>query len=266
MLEKTLNQLGLGNKEITIYKLILEHGKIAPALLSRLAKINRTTVYSVAKELKDKGLIIEDLGGKTLYYLPSREQELNKIMEVEYKNFKQKENSIKELQEFIKIIPESKTYSVPRIRFIDEADIKDYLYDATSKWNGSLLSTDSTWWGFQDHTFVEKFEDWILWYWKNAPKGINLKLFSNEKEIENHMAEKELSRRKIKFWQGEKEFTATQWVIGSYIILIITNQRPYYLVEIHDSVLAHNMMTVFKHMWENTDYLITVPTKSLPSK
>ena len=72
MLEKLLNQLGLGEKEQTIYKLILEHGKIAPALLSRLAKINRTTTYSVANELKTKGLIIEDLGGKTLYYLPAK--------------------------------------------------------------------------------------------------------------------------------------------------------------------------------------------------
>ena len=55
MLEETLNKLELGNKEQVIYKLILEHGKIAPALLSRFAKINRTTVYSVAKELKEKG-------------------------------------------------------------------------------------------------------------------------------------------------------------------------------------------------------------------
>ena len=83
MIEKPLNQLGLNNKEQSVYRLILEHGKIAPALLSRLAKINRTTVYSVAKELKEKGLIVEDLGGKTLYYLPARENELEKIIDSE---------------------------------------------------------------------------------------------------------------------------------------------------------------------------------------
>jgi sugar-specific transcriptional regulator TrmB len=253
MLEKTLNDLGLGHKEIAVYKLILENGKIAPALLSRFAKINRTTVYSVAKELKEKGLIIEDLGGKTLYYLPVKEGGLEKIIKREHEELKQKENSIRELQNILKSIPESKTYSVPKIRFIDEEDLEDYLYDATPKWNESMVATDTTWWGFQDHTFVEKFEDYIVWYWKNSPKEIDLKLFTNNKAIEEHMAEKKLHRRNIKFWDGKEDFTATQWVVGSYIIMVATDQKPYYLVEIHDSVLAHNMRTLFKKMWEETN-------------
>jgi sugar-specific transcriptional regulator TrmB len=250
MLEKTLNDLGLGNKEIVVYKLILEYGKIAPALLSRLAKINRTTIYSVAKELKDKGLIIEDLGGKTLYYLPVKGNELGKIIKKEQESLAKKENSINELQNFLKNIPESKTYSVPKIRFIEEGDIKDYLHEASPKWNESMLATDTTWWGFQDHTFVENFEDWIHWYWKNSPKEIDLRLFSNDKEIEKHMAEQNLERRNIRFWNGVEDFTATQWVIGSYIVMIITNQKPHYLVEVHDSVMAHNMREVFKKLWE----------------
>ncbi len=253
MLEKTLNELGLGNKEIAVYKLILEHGKIAPALLSRLAKINRTTIYSVAKELKEKGLIVEDLGGKTLYYLPVQENELEKIIKKEQENLNKKQSSIKDLQEFLKNAPGSKTYSVPKIRFVEEADIKEYLHTASPKWNENMLTADTTWWGFQDHTFVEEFKDWIVWYWKMAPKEIDLKLFSNDKEIEKHMVEQKLERRNIRFWSGEEDFTATQWVIGSYIVLIVTNQKPYYLVEIHDSVLAHNMRTLFKRMWKDTN-------------
>jgi sugar-specific transcriptional regulator TrmB len=254
MLEKTLNELGLGNKEIAVYKLILEYGKIAPALLSRLTKINRTTIYSVAKELKEKGLIMEDLGGKTLYYSPVKGSELEKIIKREHEQLKQKENSIHSLQDILKSIPESKTYSVPKIRFIEEGDIKDYLYNASPKWNESILASgETTWWGFQDHTFVESFEDWIVWYWKNAPKEIDLNLFSNDKAIEGHMAEQKIARRNIRFWEGGEDFTATQWVVGSYIIMIVTAQKPYYLVEIHDSVLAHNMRTLFKKMWKNTN-------------
>src|SRR3989338_9874585 len=101
-MEEVLKQLGLGIKEQTIYKLILERGKVAPALLSRLTHINRTTVYSVAKELKEKGLIVEDLGGKTLYYLPARQNELDKIIEAEKDKAKNKISSIHELQEFLK--------------------------------------------------------------------------------------------------------------------------------------------------------------------
>ncbi len=250
MLEKLLNQLGLGNKEQIIYKLILEHGKISPALLSRLTKINRTTVYSVAKELKEKGLIVEDLGGKALYYLPARENELKKIIEIEKEKTEQKIENILELQEILKSIPQSKTYSVPKIRFIDEVDLEKYLYEASPRWIENQMQADKTWWGFQDHTFVEKYEDWIDWFWKKAPKEINLKLFSNKSEIEEKMKGKEITRRQIKFWKGENNFTGTQWIVGDYIILIVTQQRPYYLVEINDSVMAHNMREVFKNSWQ----------------
>lgn len=252
MLEKVLNKLGLSPKEQAVYKLILEYGKIAPALLSRLAKINRTTVYSVANELKEKGLIIEDLGGKTLCYLPVRENELKKIIEEDRDKAQQKERAIHELQEILKNIPESKTYSVPKIRFIDEADLGQYLYDAIPRWYESMLTTDSTWYGFQDHTFVEKFEKWIDWSWDQATQPIKLKLLTNESDIEKTMKEKKYSeKRMLKFWHNS-EFTGTQWVLGSYIILIVTKQKPYYLVEIHDSVMAHNMREVFKTIWSKS--------------
>jgi len=252
MLEKVLNQLGLGNKEQIIYKLILEYGKIAPALLARLAKINRTTVYSVANELKLKGLIEEDLGGKTLYYIPVRVQGLEKIIVEENQKVKDKENSIRELQEILKNTPESKTYSVPKIRFIDEADLEQYLYEATTRWYESMLTTDATWFGFQDHTFVEKFEKWIDWSWDRAPQPIKLKLLTNESDIEEKMKSKKYSdRRMLKFWDNNR-FTGTQWIGGSYIVLVVTKQRPYYLVEIHDSVMAHNMREVFKTIWDKS--------------
>ncbi len=249
-----LTQLGLGNKEQIIYKLILEHGKIAPHLLSRLTKINRTTVYSVAKELVDKGLIVEDLGGKTLYYLPVRGEGLEKLVQIEHAKVEAKEKSIRELQDFLKLMPESKTYSVPKIRFVDEADLKDYLYEATPRWITSNLATDPTWWGFQDHTFVEKYKDWIVWFWGHAPTEVNLKLFSNESPIESAMMKEKIQRREIKFWSGtdnpNHEISATQWVVGDYVIYIMTKQRPFYLVEIHDGMIAHNSRELFKKLWE----------------
>lgn len=250
MLEKVLDQLGLSKKEQAIYKLILEYGKISPALLSRLSKINRTTVYSVAEELKSKGLIVEDLGGKIIYYLPSRQESLEKKIVEENQKAKKKENSIRELQEILKNIPESKTYSVPKIRFVEEADLDQFLYEATPRWFESMLTTDSTWLGFQDHTFVEKFEKWIDWSWDISPQPIKLKLLTNESDIEEKMKSKKYTdRRMMKFWNNN-EFTGTQWIGGSYIVLIVTKQRPYYLVEIHDSVMAHNMREVFKNIWK----------------
>ncbi len=251
MLEKILNNLGLSSKEQALYKLILEKGKISPKNLSRLAKINRTTIYSVAKELLSKGLIIEDLGAKTLYYSPAPEKELERIVKKEKEALEQKESTISELREIIKNTPTSTSYSVPKIRFIDQDDLEAYLYEASPRWIENQIVTDTTWWGFQDHTFVEQYQKWIEWFWKKAPKEIDLKLFSNDSKIEKEMKNKSISRRTIHFWDKANDFTSTQWIVGEYIISIVTKEKPYYLVEIHDAVIAHNMREVFKKLWEN---------------
>lgn len=267
MIDNILNQLGLSDKEKIIYKLILERGKISPALLARIAKINRTTVYSVASVLKSKGLIAEDLGGKIIYYIPTDTEGLEKTIKKEGEKFKEKERHLRELQETLKNIPKSKTYSVPKIRFIEEEDINDYLYESTPKWHESMMKTDKTWRGFQDHTFVEKFEKWIDWHWEVAPKEIDLKLFTNESKIEKNMETKKYAKKRImKFLKSSEPaprfenknylsiqsegFSATQWVIGEYLIFVMTKQHPYYLVEINDSVLAANTRELFKILWE----------------
>ena len=250
MIEKTLHRLGLGSKEQTIYRLILERGKIAPALVSRLTGINRTTVYSVAKELKEKGLIAEDLGGKTLYYSPTRETELEKIIKIDQEKLSEKESSIRELQEFLKNNPGSETYSVPKIRFIEGGDVSHYFREALPRWIASMQNTEPTWWGFQDHTLIEQFEEMIDWGWTRTPKGIDLKFFTNQSDVEQKMEKKKYAdRRHLKFL-STNQFSASQWIAGDYVIFIVTKQKPFYLVEIHDSVMAHNMREVFKKLWE----------------
>lgn len=249
MLEKVLGELGLGNKAQIVYKTVLEYGKIAPALISRKTGINRTTVYSVGKELKDKGLIIEDSTGKITYFSLAREAELAKLLNQKREEQAKKEKSILDLQELLKNVPESKTYSVPKIRFIEEDDLESFFFEATPRWHKSMLETDATWWGFQDHTVVELFEKWIDWSWKKAPKEIQLKLLTNESDIEEKMKTKEYSdRRQMKFVEG-KSFTASQLVVGNYVLFLVTQQRPYYMVEIHDSVIAHNVRELFKDIW-----------------
>jgi sugar-specific transcriptional regulator TrmB len=252
-LDKALDKVGLSQKERKVYKTILEHGKIAPALVARKTGINRTTIYSVASELKARGLVVEDLGGKTLYYMPASEGEIDRVLGKDKKALMEKEKGLAELKEALKLIPQSKTFSIPKIRFVAEEDLEKYLYDATPRWTENQLVNDTTWWGFQDHTFVEHYRNWIVWFWKQAPEVIDLKLFSNESQIESDMRTEQITRRQIRFWKGENKISGTQWIVGSYIISIITNERPFYLVEINDAVLANNMREVFKRLWINEE-------------
>jgi len=242
--------MGLGEKEARIYQLVLEYGKIAPAHVARMTKINRTTVYSVAKELIEKGLIFEDVSGRITYYSPVTGDDLGKIITREKDNLKKKEILVRELQEELGNLPASKTFAVPKIRYIEERDVESYLYEASKRWNDSAQLVDNTWWGLQDLSFVGKYEKWIHWFWTTFTKDIKLKLLTNNAEIETEMAARAYSNRRVmKFW-SHGDFTATQWVVGEYVIMLVTAQRPYYLIEIRDSVMAHNLRQLYKGLWE----------------
>jgi hypothetical protein len=264
MLEDILAKLDLNDKERLVYRTIVEAGKISTARISRLTKINRTTVYSVCGELKKKALINESVGEKIAYWMAREGVELDRVIAREREALARKEETLNSLKETLKTLPGSKTFSIPKIRYVEEDELESYIYDAVPKWNESLLATrQATWWGFQDHRFVEQYEKWIVWYWKNAPKEIDLKLFSNDSTIEKHMVEQKITRRQIRFWNGNRaqaeqssydeksDFTGTLWITGDYVTMIQTVERPFYLVEIHDAVLAHNMREVFKKLWQN---------------
>ncbi len=109
------------------------------------------------------------------------------------------------------------------------------------------------WWGFQDHTLVEQYKEWIDWFWQRAPKNLHLRLLTNMSPIETEMATRSYTRRNMRFWKQGDMFTGTTWVTGDYMIMIVTNKHPHYLVEIHDAVFAQNMRALFQGIWKTLE-------------
>jgi sugar-specific transcriptional regulator TrmB len=240
MIEDSLKKLGLSDKETAVYLCVLKNGKITPAAVSRITGINRTTVYSVAKDLAEKRFIAQDLGSSNNFLVALPPEELaSKKTAID--------KTIAELKDYTK----DKAYPLPKITFIAEESLEDYLYNQIYKWYESMQKSDFTWWGFQDHTLVEHYQKWIDWQWREAvPPKIQLKLLSNQSEVELKMKQKQYQQRQIKFWPGQHQFTATTWVMGDYIVLVATKEKPFYLVETHDALLANNMRELFKGVWQ----------------
>lgn len=251
MLEQLLKQLGFGEKEISIYLCILEHGKLSAATVARLTKINRTTVYSVAKELISKGVITEDIGGVNRYYAALPIDEIREVYKKEEAKLKEKQLIIEQVIAELASVPKSKHYSVPKIRFIDERHLDDFLYKQLPVWIESAKSSDRNWWGFQDTSFINTHANWFNYHWKIFPEDYGTRLLTNKKPEEEAFA-KHISneRRQVKYWNKADDFTATHAVLGDYVLFCVTIQHPYYLVEIHDAVMAENLRQVFRAIWE----------------
>jgi predicted transcriptional regulator len=253
--QETLRKIGLNDKEIKVYLALLKNGRATPAALSRLTSINRATVYNIAKGLLTKGIIAEDLGGKTLYFAPLPPENLHQIIDRPKRELEEKGDLIKKAIADLSLITAGKEYPVPKIRFVEEDQLESFLYENFPKWQKDLLRYDSTWWGFQDHSLVENFEKWIMWTWytkEYQDPSVKAHLISNVSEIEKKMGTKiPKGKRDIRFLSG-MDFTSSIWVAGDYLVMAFTRQHPFYLVEIHDMTLAHNMREVFKKLWSLT--------------
>lgn len=256
MLNEYLKQLGFNEKEISVYLCIIEKGKISAAQVSKITKINRTTVYSVSKELVKKGVITEDLGGANRYFIGLPVNELKDLFKKEEEEIKEKKKILDNLIGELESLPKSKQYSVPKIRFIDERHLNDFLYKQLPVWIESAKNGDKNWWGFQDSSFIDSYPEWFKYHWEIYPKDYGAYLFTNKKPAEEKFSkhikdnvEGSDKRRNIKYWADSKEFTATHAVLGDYVVFIVTSQRPHYMVEIHDSVMANNIREMFKGVW-----------------
>lgn len=252
MIHQQLKQLGLNETEINVYLAVIKHGRISPAQVAKVSKINRTTVYSVAKQLIAKGLISEDLGARpaTLVALPP--EELSGLLEKQEDELVRRRAAVDEIANQLKVLAQHAEYSVPKITFVEDDRVESHLYKRLPDWVESIMRDDptKTWWAFQDPTFVEHYEEWLDYQWAQyAPPGFSVKALSNESDAERHMKTKQIPQRHIAFWEQAKDFTASTWVCGNYLILVYTNKRPHYLVEIHDRVMAHNFRELFKGIW-----------------
>jgi len=253
MIEQQLKNLGFTDKAVTVYLALLRHGKANPATLAKLTGINRTTVYSVAKELINRGVITEELGSSKSELLALPPSDLMVLALREERQLAEKKRAITSAIKELEIVAQQTKYSIPKITFIEQDGIETYLHQRTPEWNRSLKEVNPTWWGFQDDTFVKHYGKWISWYWEQGVEpGIVLKLLSTETDIEKQMQAKGYTNRKIRFWDG-LDIDATTWINGDYVVMIVTNQRPHYLVEIHDATLARNQRAVFQRIWNSLD-------------
>ena len=253
MYQETLKKLGFDEKEIAVFVAVLERGRVAPAVVAKITGINRSTVYSVAKGLADKGVLSIDATTEPAYLVIESPDILQTLVARHERELAEKKSLVADVVKQLESVPKSKHYSVPKVKFYNERELKDALYSRLPIWaESSVAIGEPSWWGFQDVSLVEHFPGWILDHYDIIPESVSTHMFTNAKPAESDIHKKVAdSRRVVKYLDDKKhQFTATQAVLGDYIIYVMTDEKPFYMIEIHDRVMAHNLREVFKMLWE----------------
>lgn len=245
-----LTALGLNVGESKIYTAVLKAGEIAPAPLAKATGIKRTTAYAIAHALIEKGFLIENASKRPRTFSPTPANEIKNVIAQERKRFSEREKLLQQFAEELSTKQSEKTYPVPKIRFVEEHKVEQFQLSEMPRWQESVLKRDKTWWGFQDHTWVETFGHLIPDYWRDVPESVSLKFLSNQEHLsEEEKLKPQYPRRTIKYWNKATNFLSSLWVIGDYVVILNTRRKPHYLVEIQDETLANDLREVFKNLW-----------------
>jgi len=250
MEEKLLASLGLNAKEVKIFKAVLRAREISPAQLAKSTGVKRTTCYSLARGLAEKGFLVESAGKRPRTFSIAQASHVETSLKAERERLATREKALKRFTNELSRATAEEDYPVPQVRFVEERKLEQFQLSEISHWHESAMKRDKTWWGFQDHTWVDTFGHLIPSYWKNAPKDLQLKFLSNR---EGSPAEAKLLRkfpgRAVKYWNKTSNFISSLWVVGDYVVILNTRRHPFYLFEMYDETLANDLREVFKNLW-----------------
>lgn len=97
MFSKTLQDLGLSEKEAQVYLALLEVDNDSIIDISKKTEINRTTIYPVIEGLLKKGLVSEVQSGKKIFYHAESPERLETYVERQKLLFEEKSRTVKDI-------------------------------------------------------------------------------------------------------------------------------------------------------------------------
>ncbi len=253
MIEEQLREVGLSGNEIKALLTVAELGKASASVVAKKIKLPRSTAYFALESLTKHGLVASQRSGNLTYYIAGEPEALISMVADEeaswQKTLQRKKSAAEEARKLLAPFLRRENFSIPQLQFFEGRDeVEKMLFNNCAEWQRSASFFDLTYWGYQDHHFVESYRKWLNFYWSMMLPNERILLLSNESATEKSLAGK-VARRQIKTMPREAQFSSTIWVVGDYIVSIMTRQKPHYAFQIKDPVFAANQRKLFQQMW-----------------
>jgi sugar-specific transcriptional regulator TrmB len=118
MFEKYLEDIGLSDKEASVYIALLQVDNDSVLDLSKRTKINRTTIYPLLESLQKKGLVSEIQVDKKVYYKAEPPERLETFVERRKLSFEEQAKRLKDVIPQLKSI-QRETGERPIVKYFE---------------------------------------------------------------------------------------------------------------------------------------------------
>lgn len=251
--ERELTELGLTEKESRIYLSLAESGKATAHATAKRTEMPRASVYFLLEALEKRGLVTRERKRGTTFFVANPPGSLVKMLEREKEELTARLRSAQDLAHRLVPLFRSKAFSVPKLQFFEGRDaVMRMLYDFEDEWHESIVNSDCTWWGFEDPSLYQHYEPWYHHIWDKFEKlrkeKLKVRVFIDVPV--SKALKKRFPNTLLKPLPGHPNFTATLFLMGDYLLLVMSREKPHYAFQIKDSVLAANLRVVFQLLWK----------------
>lgn len=128
IVKKSLQKLGLREKEVAVLLVLLEHGPMLVAAIAKASKLNRTTTYGLLKELAEHGLVTSAKKDGATRYQSISPDLLPAYIERRGKDLLDTKDEIAKLIPQVKLL-RAKGSALPKVQFFEGIEGVQQAYE-----------------------------------------------------------------------------------------------------------------------------------------
>ncbi len=231
--EKSLTELGLSPQESIVYVALLKSGEVPASLLAKAVTMQRTTAYTILKELVTKGFAIAYQKRGRQVFVAEKPQNVAGYFEKKLKSFTEHIPLLETL--------EKKQLQISGLRFIETLpELKRFYANILREYRGrsyAAMGNSNAWQGLDETFFVQFRKD-------RAALGIRTRLLLSPDSRITSPKDKALLRE-VKFVPKKYAFKSTIDIFDDKILIIGPNQTSLAVV-----IAVPDMVDIFKSTFE----------------
>ncbi len=235
--QETLAQLGLDEKEISVYMGLLELGEATILTISKKTGVKRPTAYLILEALERRGLATKVAKGKKTLFVAQHPKKILTEAEVRLKQLKEVMPQFEAMMQ--------RSDDRPRVKIYEGKDALDRAYDDAFIVKGEMLFMSN----------IEVTEDV---YAKTLQKfdyiAYSKDFCIRELIIENEASKKYAAKnngqyRRINFLPQEFGLFTTDIGIYGNNVVITSGKKEYFCVRIESPEIADAFRAMFEAVW-----------------
>lgn len=236
-----LEDIGLTEKEASVYFAMLVLGTKTISEIARVSEIKRTTVYSIIESLKRQGLVVSEIKGFKTFYVAESPTKLDTLLENKKRIF---ENSLPDFLELYRF--KGKTGFIKKYEGLESVKniYNNILREGRPKDDYLVMANQEKWVNIAKN-FFEYFIE------KRSKIGMESKFLFQESDIAKHY------KKFQKNWNSKIKIFPSGIILDTNIIItkdkVILQKlvEPLSAIVIEDRDIANTYREIFYVIWNS---------------